>query len=206
MSEQIKNQYNSLYSNERDVFGAGKPVGGVEKIPEYVVEGKVLDIGGGEGKNALYLAEQGYDVSVYDISEVGIERLNEAAKERELTIDARVVDIVQEDIDGTFDSVVITFVLHHIDTEDAVAVIKKAQDHTAENGVHVIYTFANEGDLYERGMNKRRFYPSEAQMRELFEGWDIKEMTVSETTTHARHKNGERMKNQVIKMIAVKTT
>jgi SAM-dependent methyltransferase len=42
--------------------------------------GKALDLGIGQGRNALYLASQGWDVTGVDISDEGIRQANEAAK------------------------------------------------------------------------------------------------------------------------------
>lgn len=42
--------------------------------------GKALDLGTGQGRNALYLASQGWDVTGVDISDVGIAQAIEAAK------------------------------------------------------------------------------------------------------------------------------
>jgi SAM-dependent methyltransferase len=42
--------------------------------------GKALDLGIGQGRNAIYLASQGWDVTGVDISDEGISRANEAAK------------------------------------------------------------------------------------------------------------------------------
>lgn len=203
MSERIKSQYDSLYTAEKNVFGGGKPVEAVQKLSDYLKGGKVLDLGGGEGRNALYLAEKGFSVSVYDISEVGIERIDEISKERDLDIDTRVVDITKEKIEGEFDSVLLTFVLHHLDTSDARKLILGAKEHTMNGGVHVISTFSNQGDLHDRNETSKRFYPDEATLRELYKDWDIKEISDNEVTTHARDKNGERMKNHTLTLIAV---
>lgn len=204
MNQQIKDQYNSLYTAEKDVYGEGKPMPFVQRLKEYLSSGSVLDLGGGEGRNALYLAEEGFVVTVYDISEVGIERLTERAKEHDLSIDARIVDIVNEPIESTFDVIINTFVLHHMDTADARRIITESQAHTAESGIHILCTFTDKGDLADRSKKSGRFYPSEETVRELYVDWDIKELSVRETTTHARHKNGERMKNNVVFLIAAK--
>jgi SAM-dependent methyltransferase len=42
--------------------------------------GKALDLGIGQGRNALYLASQGWDVTGVDISDEGISQVNQAAK------------------------------------------------------------------------------------------------------------------------------
>jgi SAM-dependent methyltransferase len=55
--------------------------------------GKALDIGMGEGRNAIYLAQQGWQVTGLDLSEVGVRMANARARELSVTIDARIQDI-----------------------------------------------------------------------------------------------------------------
>lgn len=47
----------------------------------FLPRGKALDIATGEGRNAIYLAEQGFDVDAVDISKVGLMRARKLAKE-----------------------------------------------------------------------------------------------------------------------------
>lgn len=204
MSERIKNQYDSLYASSAIVFGEGKPVAAVRKLPDYISGGKVLDIGGGEGRNALYLAKLGFSVEVHDISSVGLEKLRVVVSEQNLNISTKVTDVVTDEIEGFYDVVINSYVLHHIDRTDAVRIIQNAQGHTNVNGVHVIETFANEGELYERNTNSERFYPSENELSRLYKDWDIKELSSKESTTQAKNKQGERLKNHIVTLIAVK--
>ncbi len=44
--------------------------------------GKALDIGTGEGRNALFLAGQGWEVTGFDISDVGVRMARDEAKEK----------------------------------------------------------------------------------------------------------------------------
>lgn len=56
-------------------------------------KGKALDVAMGEGRNALFLAEQGFEVTGIDYSEVAVERANQQAQERGLTIKTVVADL-----------------------------------------------------------------------------------------------------------------
>jgi SAM-dependent methyltransferase len=72
--------------------------------------GKALDVGIGSGRNALYLAAHGWDVTGFDIAEVGVAQARSRAKELGLKINA----IVQSDSDfpygiGQWDLVVLTY-------------------------------------------------------------------------------------------------
>ena len=55
--------------------------------------GKALDIGMGQGRNSLFLAALGWEVTGFDISEVGVKQTRAEAARRGLKIDARVGDV-----------------------------------------------------------------------------------------------------------------
>lgn len=55
--------------------------------------GRALDVACGTGRNALYLAELGWQVTAVDSSKVAIEILLERARELGVQVDARVADL-----------------------------------------------------------------------------------------------------------------
>src|SRR6185503_9128878 len=55
--------------------------------------GKALDIGMGQGRNSMFLAALGWEVTGFDISEVGVKQTQAEATRRGLKIDARVGDV-----------------------------------------------------------------------------------------------------------------
>jgi SAM-dependent methyltransferase len=55
--------------------------------------GKALDIGMGEGRNALFLATQGWEVTGFDISDVGVQLARETAQKRGLKLETLVDDV-----------------------------------------------------------------------------------------------------------------
>lgn len=61
--------------------------------------GRALDVACGAGRNALYLAANGFDVVALDISRVGLERGRGAAAERGLTVDWLYADL-DDDLAG----------------------------------------------------------------------------------------------------------
>lgn len=56
-------------------------------------KGKTLDMGMGEGNNAVFLAEQGFEVHGFDISEVAIDRCKALAEERGVQVQAQRADM-----------------------------------------------------------------------------------------------------------------
>lgn len=82
--------WNEFYSNcERNIpFFENKPD---ENLVNYVKlgflnAGKALELGCGTGRNAIFLAENGYKVDAVDLSEQSIKWANERATERNLEI------------------------------------------------------------------------------------------------------------------------
>ena len=70
----FKEFYNKLYSENEITYEDGKPDDIVEDILKFKSFGSALEIGAGEGRNALFLAEHEFQTTAQDISQVGIEK------------------------------------------------------------------------------------------------------------------------------------
>lgn len=56
--------------------------------------GKTLVVADGEGRNSVYLAEQGLAVTAMDLSEVGVDKARRLAADRGVSVDIRVADLL----------------------------------------------------------------------------------------------------------------
>ena len=89
--------WNERYSAAEYVFGT-EPNDFLKQYCEYLpAGGEVLCLGEGEGRNAVFLAEQGYKVTAMDMSEVGLQKASHLARERGMTITTQVANL--EDYD-----------------------------------------------------------------------------------------------------------
>src|SRR4051812_22496005 len=61
--------------------------------------GRALDIAGGAGRNALWLAQRGLDVTIADISPVGLQTARQRAAEQGLTLNTLEIDLEQQPLD-----------------------------------------------------------------------------------------------------------
>lgn len=86
--------------------------------------GRALDLGGGEGRNAAWLASRGWDVTIVDFSRIGLDRAGEMARRQGTTLTAVHADLADYAPPGAaFDLVLILYlqvpeqtldrVLHH---------------------------------------------------------------------------------------------
>lgn len=71
---------------------------------------KILCLAEGQGRNAVYLAELGYQVTAVDLSSVGLDRTKELAKEKGVTVDTLQVDLGEYRLaDEAWDGIVCVF-------------------------------------------------------------------------------------------------
>jgi len=69
-----REKWNKKYRNKTPA--SSDPTGIVRQFHKLAPRGKALDIATGTGKNALFLAEQGFSVEAADISDVALSRLS----------------------------------------------------------------------------------------------------------------------------------
>src|SRR5512138_852827 len=62
--------------------------------PAFPKGGRVLDVAGGMGRHGLWLAEHGWQVTVWDYSTVALRNMAEIAKEKKVSVESANVDIL----------------------------------------------------------------------------------------------------------------
>ncbi len=88
-----------------DLMWSGNPNGTLVTETSGLVPGRALDVGAGEGGDALWLAEQGWSVTASDISQRALDRVSAEAERRGLRVechhaDANALDVYET---GAFD-------------------------------------------------------------------------------------------------------
>jgi SAM-dependent methyltransferase len=71
---------------------SGNPNGTLVNEIRGIPPGRALDVGAGEGADALWLAEQGWDVTASDISQRALDRLDAEASRRGLRVECQRAD------------------------------------------------------------------------------------------------------------------
>ena len=98
---------------------------------------KVLDVGCGQGRDALLIARLGHSVTAIDLSVTGIQDLQADAAAEGLIINTEVIDIRHYDPKDYFDVIVIDRTLHMLDSHERTNVLKKLLQATSY-GAHVL--------------------------------------------------------------------
>jgi len=80
--------------------------------PRLKYAGRALDIAGGVGRHAIYLAERGWLVTLMEISDVAVKQARRNAEERDLHIFAERVDLTEARLPASaFDLILVFFYL-----------------------------------------------------------------------------------------------
>ncbi|MCR5338786.1 MAG: methyltransferase domain-containing protein [Lachnospiraceae bacterium] len=96
---------------------------------------KVLDIGCGEGKDAVYMGGKGYQVSAFDLTENGIRKTLALAKDRNVKINAYVDDINTFNIRDEYDIIYSTGTVQYLFEENKKAFFNKIDQMTKTGGI-----------------------------------------------------------------------
>ena len=113
----------------------------IMRIKPPITPYKVLDIGCGEGKDAVFLAKNGYEVTAFDISEHGLSKARELADHCGVEVDFFRADIGDIRLKTDFDIIFSSGVFHYIPQEKRSNVIENLKAHTTSNGINVINVF-----------------------------------------------------------------
>lgn len=149
----------------------------ISSIRAYKQKGHVLDLGCGEGGYAIFLAKQGFKVTAVDHDADKLEKLETNARHEHvfhrLTIKQ---DDIRAEINGEWDVVIMSLVLHHLPWMEGVNALARAQELTRPGGLHACVFWTDEGDLPRllsgMGRAKRGFFPTTQSIRLLYEKWD----------------------------------
>jgi SAM-dependent methyltransferase len=90
--------WNARYSRPGFVYGT-EPNDFLVSEAARIPPGRVLSLGEGEGRNAVYLAELGYDVLAVDISLVGLQKAWQLAEERGVRIQTVAADLADFELE-----------------------------------------------------------------------------------------------------------
>ena len=105
----MKAHWDERYSSEDFAYGENPNVFLKETMPQFNT-GKALFAAEGEGRNAVFAACLGWDVSAFDLSEFGKMKAEKLAKKNQVSIDYTVGDIQTLAYDvNSFDALVMIY-------------------------------------------------------------------------------------------------
>jgi len=149
---------------------------------KWIQPGKAMDLGCGPGRNSIYLAKRGFDVTGYDISNIALQWARDRAKESELDISFECKSVLEIDCHDQFDFVYDSGCLHHLLPHRRIQYIDMIYRSLKTNGLFGITCFRpgfgdqggpiremSDWDVYEEGTMNGGLAFTEEKIRYILE-------------------------------------
>jgi SAM-dependent methyltransferase len=131
-----RNEWNARYASPGLFWMAEPNVFLVEQVAD-LSPGRALDLGAGEGRNAIWLAEQGWRVTAVDFAEAGLAKARELAEQRGVSLDLVHADLTEYHPEaGAFDLVALLYL--HLPRPDLTGVVERARRSVAPGGTFLL--------------------------------------------------------------------
>jgi 2-polyprenyl-3-methyl-5-hydroxy-6-metoxy-1,4-benzoquinol methylase len=112
-------------------------------VAPRTTRGRALDLGCGEGVNAVYLAQQGFSVTAIDFVPAALAAAKTRAEEAHVDVELRECDVVDYNAPSPFDAVLDSGCLHHLPRTKAAAYRARLDEWLAPGGDYVLVHFAH---------------------------------------------------------------
>lgn len=113
----------------------------VLKLKPPIKSWRILDVGCGEGKDAVFFARNGYDVTAIDISNKGLIKGKKLASLYKVDVNFIQADINNFRLSKSYDIIFSSGVLHYLNPKLKRDIIKNYQEYTTLNGINVFNVF-----------------------------------------------------------------
>lgn len=186
-------QWDERYRAEPDLW-TREPNARLAQFAVQLEPGRALDIGAGDGRNAIWLAAQGWAVTAIDLSTVALKRAAERAAARGTRLECVVADWREHDFgEAAFDLVVVSFM--HPQPDERQALFERV-DRALVPGGHVFTVGVILADHGRRGPpDADRLYTLD-RVRHALHGFAL--LCCEEHTYEQEHSSGRREVTDVV--------
>ena len=132
---------------------------------------RVLDLGCGEGRDSVFLAEQGHEVIGVDVSLEGLRKASRLAEYRGVRVPWVCAAVPDLPVRGPFDLVYSCGSIHYVAREARAALFARLQRLTRLGGHHAHVVFTERRIYREKNEVVHYFTPDE--LRDAYRGWII---------------------------------
>ena len=171
----------------------------------YLQGGRALDVGCGQGRNALYLSQlgqQGFEVDAWDVNPNSLQKLQQIIdaegiqniylQQRDLNADPSIT--------GIYDFICCTVVMMFLEAKTVKPLIAQMQQATKVNGFNLIVCAMDTPDLPVQADFPFAFKIGE--LRALYEGWNIIKYNEDVGELHRVNAKGNRIKQHFATLLA----
>lgn len=136
--------------------------------------GSVLCVADGEGRNSVWLAQQGYAVTAFDFAANGVAKARALAARRGVALDQHLADLDSWDWDATRYDALVAIFIQFLPPERRDAMFVRMQAAVKPGGVFLLEGYRPEQVDYATGGPPHREHMYTRQWVEArFSGWDL---------------------------------
>lgn len=121
---------------------------------QHIPQGNVLCIGEGEGRNSVFLAGKGYNVTALDYSLIGLKKTEKLAKENKVDIRLIHTDITYYEFEENYWQGIVS-IFCHLDVSNREKVHNRCVRALAHRGVFLLEGYSHKQLKYATGGPKR---------------------------------------------------
>ena len=169
---------------------------------QFLSPGKALDLGCGQGRNALFLAQQGFDVTAVDQNELALEILQSIVEQEDLEMTVGLYDINSANLKQSYDLIVSTVVLMFLQADRIPSVIRNMQDQTNPGGYNLIVCAMDTEDYPCQVPFSFTF--KEGELADYYKDWELIKYNENPGHLHRRDEHGNRIALRFATMLAKK--
>lgn len=167
---------------------------------------KILDLGCGSGRNLLYLALLGHQVTGIDINNQALEKIKDISEKENLTK----IKLIHHDLnkplslDKEYDAVISLVSLQFLETQHIASLLQELQTATINKGLHLIVT-PIKADPYKLP-DSFKYLPESKQIYSFYQnaGWSILEYKESVGQLHRLDETGKPIQGMFALLVATK--
>jgi SAM-dependent methyltransferase len=155
----MKSVYRKAAAAEDLPWHRAQPPKLLEKaVRERPTRGRALDLGCGAGTYAIWLAQQGFEVTGVDYLEPALELTRAGAKQAGVTVETVRADVLAYQPERPFDVVIDIGCLHHLDDRERVRYRELLPRWVAPGGDFVLLHFLKQSTWDWRPIGPRRVW------------------------------------------------
>jgi len=161
--------------------------------------GVALDVGMGNGRNAIYLARKGWKVTGVDISQAAVKQAQAEAAKLKLELDARAGDVERMDIGRDKYDLIICMYIHMVPIRNA----KKFIDALKPGGVLIVE--GHHAEAQSMGLHPVSGGPAGYMNNQLLRAFErLRIVRYEDRTTQAEWSNGPEGRAPIVRLVARK--
>jgi tellurite methyltransferase len=172
------NPYDQRYAGQEYYWGK-KPSAMCDRVMELVrlrpgFRPKLLDLGCGEGRNAVYFAKHGFEVVGLDASLPGLEKTRRYAEEMGVRVKVIHADVVNYSLEETYDVIFSTGTLQYLPPEGRRRRFQDYKDCTSPDGINALSVFVRKPFIARAPDAEETAFPYKSgELMSYYWDWEI---------------------------------